>query len=78
MGLGDYLAGQSSSDRPDEYHELGVVTATGPLLVAVGADSTGRPVSAVVAGVAPVIGDRVLVLVQGAARTVIGVLDNTP
>lgn len=76
MGLGDYLADDGHSERPAEYHELGVITQASPLLVAVGADSVGRPVSAHM--VNGVVGDRVLVLVQGACRTVLANLTVAP
>lgn len=76
MSLGDWLANRDRADRPNEYHEIGVVTQTSPLLVAVGADSVGRPVSAHVEG--GLVGDRVLVLVQGAARTVLANITEPP
>lgn len=72
MPLGDYLADREHSDRPDEYHEVGTVTSTSPLLVAVGADSTGKAVTGVLNGYTPRLSDVVIVLVIGATRTVLG------
>ncbi len=69
--LGTYLAHQSGDiERPREYHDIGQVTQVSPLLVAIGAGS-GQPVTNVVAGYLPVVGDMVLVLVIGATRIVI-------
>ncbi len=64
------MASREKSETPDLSFPDGIVTQVSPLLVAVGADPTGRPaVSAVPFGLR--VGDKVVVMVRGADRLVI-------